>query len=136
MLPSPEEVAVMELSAQQLAELLSGIARAQAALVHGIESALPGARNNHLVPAVQVVARLRDRPYPTFGDLPSRILLQYMGRAGVSIEAIAEDLERLARGDAPPAPGQAPIESRPVSPDMSTTLNFVIDSPASAPKEG
>jgi hypothetical protein len=119
----------MELSAQHLAELLSGIARAQAALVHGIESAVPGARNNHLIPAVQVVARTRDRPYATFADLPSRILLQYMGRADVNIETIAQDLERLARGDAPPAPGQAPIESKPVSPDMTTTLNFVIDTP-------
>jgi hypothetical protein len=126
----------MELSTQQLAELLSGIARAQAALVHGIESAMPGARADHIVPAVQVVARVRDRPYPTFSDLPSRILLQYMGRAGVNLEAIAQDLERLARGEAPPVAGQAPIESRPASPDMSTTLNFVIDNPASAPKEG
>jgi hypothetical protein len=122
----------MELSAQHLAELLSGIARAQAALVHGIESAIPGARADHILPAVQVVARVRDRPYPTFADLPSRILLQYMGRTGVNIEAIAQDLERLARGDAPPVPGQAPIESRPASPDMTTTLNFIIDTP----KEG
>jgi len=36
-------------------------------------------------------------------------------------------IERLARGDAPPPPGQAPIESKPVSPDMSTSLTFVID---------
>jgi hypothetical protein len=125
----------MELSAQQLAELLSGIARAQAALVHGIESAMPGARADHIMPAVQVVARVRDRPYPTLADLPSRILLQYMGRAGVNLEAIVQDLERLARGEAPPEPGQAPIESRPVSPDMTITLNFVIDPPPAAPKE-
>jgi len=126
----------MELSAQQLAELLSGIARAQAALVHGIESAMPGARADHIIPAVQVVARVRDHPYPTFTDLPSRILLQYMGRAGPNIEALAQDLERLARGVVPEASRSAPIESKPVSPDMSTTLNFVIDPATGAPKEG
>lgn len=106
-------------------------------MVHGIESAMPGSRANHLIPAVQVVARVRDQPYSTFVDLPSRILLQYMGRGGPNIEALAQDLERLARGDAPPPPGQAPIESRPVSPDMSTTLNFVIDpvTQTATPKE-
>jgi hypothetical protein len=126
----------MELSAQQLAELLSGIARAQAALVHGIESAMPGARADHILPAVQVVARVRDHPYPTFTDLPSRILLQYMGRAGPNIEALVQDLERLARGVAPDPPRPAPIESRPISPDTTTTLNFVIDPATGAPKEG
>ena len=126
----------MELSAQQLAELLSGIARAQAALVHGIESALPGARAEHIMPAVQVVARVRDHPYASFTDLPSRILLQYMGRAGPNIEALVQDLERLARGTPPEPPRPAPIESRPVSPDMTTTLNFVIDPVPGSPKEG
>jgi hypothetical protein len=125
----------MELSAQQLAELLSGIARAQAALVHGIESALPGARANHILPAVQVVARVRDHPNPTFTDLPSRILLQYLGRGGPNIEALAQDLERLAQGVAPAPPRPAPIESKPVSPDMTTTLDFVIDPTSGSLKE-
>ena len=128
----------MELSALQLAELLSGIARAQAALVHGIEAAVPGSRATHLVPAVQVVARVRDQPYSTFADLPSRVLLQYMGRGGPNLEALAQDLERLARGDAPPPPGQAPIESKPVSPDMTTSLTFVVDpvTQVATPKQG
>lgn len=125
----------MELSAQQLAELLSGIARAQAAMVHGIESALPGARADHIMPAVQVVARVRDHPYPTFADLPSRILMQYMGRAGPNIEALVLDLERLAQGIPAQPPRPAPIESKPASPDMTTTLNFVIDPATGSLKE-
>jgi hypothetical protein len=60
----------MQISAQQLAELLLGIARAQAALVHGLESEMAGIRSGHLVPALQNVAHLRDHPQPTLTDLP------------------------------------------------------------------
>jgi hypothetical protein len=50
---------------------------------------------------VQNVAHLRDRAQPTLGDLPSRILLASMGRAGgADIAAIAKDLERLLPGGA------------------------------------
>jgi len=86
---------MLHISAQQLAELLSGIARAQTALVHGIESGNPGMRSNFIVPAIQNAAHLRDHPQPTLTDLPVRILLTYMGRSGPDIEAVARDIERL-----------------------------------------
>jgi len=89
---------MLQISAQQLAELLSGIARAQTAMVHGIETANPGTRSNFIVPAIQNAAHLRDHPQPTLTDLPVRILLTYMGRSGPDIEAIAQDLERLIMG--------------------------------------
>ena len=87
----------MEISAQQLAELLSGIARAQAAIVNGMESEFAGIRSGRVVPMLQNVAHLRDHPEPTLTDLPVRILLSYMGRVGPDIAAVAKDLERLCQ---------------------------------------
>ena len=87
----------MEISAQQLAELLSGIARAQAAVVNGMESEFAGIRSGRVVPMLQNVAHLRDHPDPTLTDLPVRILLSYMGRVGPDPTAIARDLERLCK---------------------------------------
>ena len=97
---------MLHISAQHLAELLSGIARAQTALVHGIESANPGTRSNFIVPAIQNAAHLRDHPQPTLTDLLVRILLTYMGRSGPDIEAVARDIERLV---AQPAQAADPV---------------------------
>jgi hypothetical protein len=55
----------MQISAQHLAELLMGIARAQAALVQAIENEMTGFRSGRAVPALQNVAHLRDHPQPT-----------------------------------------------------------------------
>jgi len=103
---------MLQISAQQLAELLSGIARAQAAVLTGLETGMPGTRGNYVVPAIQNAAHLRDHPDPTLTDLPVRILLSYMGRVGPDINAVARDLERLLRGgagaSAPAAPTAAP----------------------------
>jgi hypothetical protein len=85
----------MEISALQLAELLSGIARAQAAVVNGLESEFAGVRSGRVVPALQNVAHLRDHPEPTLTDLPVRILLSTMGRVGPDPASVARDLERL-----------------------------------------
>jgi hypothetical protein len=90
----------MEISAQQLAELLAGIARAQAAMVTGLESELPGVRSGRIIPAVQNAAHLRDHPQPTLVDLPVRLLLAAMGRAGPDPTVVAKDLERLCGGGA------------------------------------
>jgi hypothetical protein len=70
------------LSAQHLAELLMGIARAQAAIVQAVESGSAGFRSTHALPALQNLAHLRDHPEPTLVDLPVRILLASLGRAG------------------------------------------------------
>jgi hypothetical protein len=99
MLPSPHnstEGTMLQISAQQLAELLTGIARAQAAIVQGLENEMAGVRSGRIVPAVQNVAHLRDHPEPTLADLPARILLSTMGRVGgPDLAAVAKDLERL-----------------------------------------
>jgi len=89
----------MQISAQQLAELLAGIARAQAAIVNGLENELAGVRSGRVIPALQNVAHMRDHPQPTLTDLPVRVVLSSLGRSGgPDIAAIAADLERLCGG--------------------------------------
>ena len=85
----------MEISAPQLAELLLGIARAQAAIVQGLESEFAGIRSGRVMPALQNVAHLRDHPEPTLTDLPVRVLLATLGRQVPDSAAIVRDLERL-----------------------------------------
>lgn len=98
---------MLQISAQQLAELLSGIARAQAAVMNGIDSAMTGAKGQHLMPALNNAAHLRDRPEPTLVDLPVRILMSYQSRVGPDLAGIVRDLERLC-GGASAAPAAAP----------------------------
>jgi len=109
---------MLQISAQQLAELLSGIARAQAAVVLGLETATPGTRGNYVLPAIQNVAHLRDHPDPSLVDLPVRVLLSYMGRMGPDLDAVARDLERLLGGGAEAA--AAPGALRDVNPGETT----------------
>jgi hypothetical protein len=86
----------MQINAQQLAELLMGIARAQTAIIQGLENEMQGVRSGRIVPALQNVAHLRDHPEPTLTDLPVRVLLTTLtGRVGPDAAAVAKDLERL-----------------------------------------
>ncbi|HUN67732.1 MAG TPA: hypothetical protein VMU46_02965 [Burkholderiales bacterium] len=104
-------------STQQLAELLIGIARAQTALIHGLESAMAGVRTQHILPQLQNLAHLRDHPEPTLIDLPVRILLTSQGRVPPDPAAVVRDLERLfsaapaAAAPAAPAATAAPAAS-------------------------
>ena len=94
---------------QQLAELLIGIARAQSALILGLESAMAGVKTQHIIPQLQNLAHLRDHPEPTLIDLPVRILLTSQGRVPPDPAAVVRDLERLFSGVAPtPAAAPAP----------------------------
>ncbi len=85
----------MEISAQQLAELLIGIARAQNAVIQGIDSAMAGIKTQSIVPMLQNAAHLRDHPEPTLIDLPVRVLLTTQGRVPPDPAAVARVLERL-----------------------------------------
>jgi hypothetical protein len=102
----------MQISAQQLAELLLGIARAQAAIIQGLESEMAGVRSGRIVPALQNVAHMRDHPNPTLTDLPVRVLLGTLGRSVPDVAGIVRDLERLLPGgEAAPAAAAAPGEN-------------------------
>ena len=85
---------MLQISALQL----SGIARSQAAVMNGIDSAMAGIKSQHILPALNNAAHLRDRPDPTLIDLPVRILMSYQSRVGPDVAAIARDLERLCAG--------------------------------------
>jgi hypothetical protein len=107
---------MLQISALQLAELLSGIGRAQAAVIQGMENELAGIRSGRIIPAVQSTAHLRDHPEPTLVDLPVRVLLSSMGRAGGADPAsIARDLERLINGAAPTAAAPAAAPAAPAA---------------------
>lgn len=98
------------ITTQQLAELLVGIARAQQAIVEAAESQRAGFRS-HLAPSLQTAARNRNTGHaPTLMDFPSRVLLAHQGRTGPDPVQIARDLEALLSGRpiaaaAPTAPG-------------------------------
>ena len=113
----------MEISAQQLAELLLGIARAQAAMIQGLENEMAGVRGR-IMPALQNVAHLRDHPQPTLTDLPVRVLLGTLGRQVPDAAAVVRDLERLLGGGSAPRAAAAPEPS-------GENLDF-----SSAPKTG
>ncbi len=98
---------------QQLAELLIGIARAQSALILGLESAMGGVKTQHILPQLQNLAHLRDHPEPTLIDLPVRILLTSQGRVPPDPAAVVRDLERLL-GAAPA--GTAPVAAAAAAP--------------------
>lgn len=101
----------MTISTEHLAELLSGIARAQAALADAVERGDPGWRNTHLVPILNVAANMRS-PDSRLIDLPSRILLRYQGKVAPDSASIVADLERLL---AMPAQGPAYDPSAPAA---------------------
>ena len=87
----------MNISAEQLGELLAGIAKAQNAIIDAVERANGGWRNTHMSPLLSVAANMRSAE-PRLVDLPARILLRYQGRPAVDIALIAAELEHLISG--------------------------------------
>jgi hypothetical protein len=89
------------ITTQQLAELIIGVARAQQAIVDGVESQKAGYKSGHLGPALDYAAKSRVTTRPlTLQEFPARVLLQCMGRAGPNVEQITRDLEALLSGQA------------------------------------
>ncbi|HUF82324.1 MAG TPA: hypothetical protein VMN03_14400 [Burkholderiales bacterium] len=92
------------ITTQQLAELIIGIARSQQAIVDALESQKSGFKGSHLAPALDNAAKSRVTTRPlTLQEFPARVLLQCMGRAGPNVEQLARDLENLLGGQAAPA---------------------------------
>ena len=81
----------MNLTHEQLAELLAGIARSQQAVIDAIDRAEPGFRGTYLLPTLNVAANLRI-PEVRLMDLPSRILLRSQGRTPMDLPAIQKAL--------------------------------------------
>ena len=97
----------MNLSHEQLAELLAGIARSQQAIVDAVDRAHPGFRGTYLLPTLNVAANLRI-PQTRLLDLPSRILLRSQGRVPMDMETIMRGLHEALEASATVAPPPAP----------------------------
>ena len=82
----------------QLAELLMGIAKAQAAIIDAIERAQPGFKNNHAVPILTTAANVR-AAVPRIQDMPARVLLRMQGRSAFDVAQIQQDLEAALASD-------------------------------------
>ena len=94
----------MNLSTEQLAELLAGIVRSQQAIIDAIESESGGWRNTHLLPKLNTAANTR-LAVPRLLDIPARILLRSQGRVAMDVTTITRALDE-ALGGAVPATAQ------------------------------
>jgi hypothetical protein len=94
---------VQIVSTEHLAEILIGIARAQAAIVQAAEN------KGAVVQALE--AELQPyRENKNLAQLPVRLLLASLRRTGPDAAALAQELERLCAGPAQPP---SPLDQRP-----------------------
>ena len=101
-----------DLTNQQLAQLLLGIARAQNAIIDALENSKAGFKSTHFRPAVETAARLRSNLPETLADYPSRLLLAMLGRTAPDADRVLRDLEALLGHDAAAAT-VAPTQTSP-----------------------
>jgi hypothetical protein len=100
-----------DITTQQLAQLLLGIARAQNAMADAVENLKTGFKTTHFRPAVETAARIRANRPETLADYPSRLLLQMLGRTPPDADAVLRDLETLLAAPPRPAPAAVPSAS-------------------------
>lgn len=121
----------MNLSIEQIAELLAGIARSQQAIIDAIESETGGWRNTHLLPKLTTASNMR-LATPRLMDIPSRVLLRSQGRVAMDVATIARALEEAVSG-APIANTPAPAGTAPaVAPVAASVSSAVTAIPAAA----
>jgi hypothetical protein len=89
-----------DITTQQLAQLLLGIARAQNAFVEALENSKTGFRATHFRPAIESASRIRANRPDTLTDYPARLLLQMLARTGPDADTVQRDLERLLAASA------------------------------------
>ncbi len=114
----------MNLTTEQLAQLLAGIAKSQQAVIDAVDRANAGFRGTYLLPTLNVAANLRLNEVRLL-DLPSRILLRSQGRVVMDVETIQKNLEE-ALGHAPAATGAAPAPAA-VAPVAATAAADDLD---------
>ena len=101
------------LTTEQVAELLLGIARSQLAIADAIESSKAGFKATHLRSNVESAARIKMNRPVVLADLPSRLLLQMLGRNPPALEAVQRDLSILLSQSAAVSGGQSPDMKQP-----------------------
>jgi hypothetical protein len=107
---------------QQLAEILLGIARAQNAIIEAMENSKAGFKATHFRPTLEAVSRIRSNRDESLVDYPARLLLQLLGRTGPDLQEVVADLEALVSGT--PRPVAAP-ETTGYAPGVeATSLNL------------
>lgn len=116
----------------QLAELLSGIAKSQNAMLDAVDRAMPGFKATHLGPVLNIAANIRQAE-PRLIDLPSRILLRLQGRVTPDQSAIVADLDRLLDSAAPAAQIAAAAASAPAPVFAAPAAPARAPAPAAAP---
>ena len=82
---------------QQLAEILLGIARAQNAIIEAMENSKAGFKATHFRPTLEAVSRIRSNREESLADFPARLLLQLLGRNGPDLAQVAAALGRRWR---------------------------------------
>ncbi|MBS1217188.1 MAG: hypothetical protein H6R21_321 [Proteobacteria bacterium] len=99
-----------EITTQQMAQLMIGVARSQLALIDSIENSKAGFKFTHVRPTLETASRIRSNHAETLADFPSRLLLQMLGRNSPDLERVAHELETLCGGisPVPPREGTAP----------------------------
>ncbi len=102
-----------DITTQQLAQLLLGIARAQNAVIDAMENSKAGFKSTHFRPAVEAAARLRSNMPETLADYPSRLLLGMLGRTAPDADRVQRDLEALLNNPAAIAATVAPTLTSP-----------------------
>jgi hypothetical protein len=102
-----------DITTQQLAQLILGIARAQNAMIEALENSKAGFKSTHFRPAVETASRLRSNLPETLADYPSRLLLQMLGRTAPDSDRVLRDLEALL--NAPAAARVAPTQTAPAA---------------------
>lgn len=103
------------LTTQQMAELLIGVARAQHSIIEALENSRAGFKAKHFRPTLESASRIRSNHTETLVDFPSRLLLQMLGRNGPDAAQVARDLDALlaAVPAAPAIPAGAVTEKLP-----------------------
>ena len=120
----------MEISTQQLAQILLGIARAQQAMIDALENSKAGFKSSHFRPAIETAARLRSNRAESLVDFPPRLLLQMMSRTAPDTDSVIRDLEKLlaapdVTATAAPAAAAAPAASaQPTNPAGDDSLDM------------
>lgn len=87
-----------EITTQQIAQLMIGVARAQLALADAIENTKAGFKFTHVRPALETASRIRSNHAETLADFPSRLFLQMLGRNPPDLDRVARELETLISG--------------------------------------
>jgi hypothetical protein len=113
-----------EITTQQLAQMLLGIARAQNAIVDALENSKAGFKSNHFRSAVETAARIRSNRPETLADYPSRLLLQMMGRTAPDADSVARDLENLLAPKPTPGVSEPPPAAAAAPADDSSSLDM------------